>query len=370
MCGSTCKGCEFYKRLTRGDLLSHLPSFSSTELRAGGYEGIRKILLEQDPLPPSSKLRSAEQARLTIVGSPQQERQTLSKTLAGDLDRITLKAIDKDRSRRYSSPAELAADIQRYLTGKPVLARPSTIIYRTGKFLRRNKTQVLSATLGAALLVLLAIGVAPKIGGGKAGKSDEHSIAVLALVDLSSEKDQEILSDGLAEELSSALSRAGWRVAPSSSSFKFKGSKDDARTIGQKLNVSAVVEGSVRRQGSRARIAIRIIKTADSQQLWSNSFDREMADVFAVEEEIAQAVTRAVGAPVVAGNGTKPANAEAYKAYLEGRYFLQRGNKENFEKALASFQKSIALSPGYAKAWAGLSSTRVAVFLVDHAADE
>ena len=339
-------------------LAGDLP-FSSTELRAGGYEGIRKILLEQDPLPPSSKLRSAEQARLTTVGSPQQERQTLSKTLAGDLDRITLKAIDKDRSRRYSSPAELAADIQRYLTGKPVLARPSTIIYRTGKFLRRNKTRVLSATLGAALLVLLAIGVAPKIGGGKAGKSDEHSIAVLALVDLSSEKDQEILSDGLAEELSSALSRAGWRVAPSSSSFKFKGSKDDARTIGQKLNVSAVVEGSVRRQGSRARIAIRIIKTADSQQLWSNSFDREMADVFAVEEEIAQAVTRAVGAPVVAGNGTKPANAEAYKAYLEGRYFLQRGNKENFEKALASFQKSIALSPGYAKAWAGLSATRV-----------
>ena len=87
-------------------LAGDLP-FSSTELRAGGCEGIRKILLEQDPLPPSSKLRSAEQAKLTGVGSPQKEGQILSKDLAGDLDRIILKAIDKNRSRRYSSPAEL-----------------------------------------------------------------------------------------------------------------------------------------------------------------------------------------------------------------------------------------------------------------------
>src|SRR5205085_105543 len=136
-------------------------------------------------------------------------------------------------------------------------------------------------------------------------------------------------SDGLTEELQNGLSKIpGLRVAGRTSSFQFKGKTGDYPVIAEKLHVAAILEGSVRKQSNRAKINVQLIQTADGFDLWSESFDREMNDIFAVQEEIARAVTGALKVKLLGEKSqapfTKSTNAEAYTAYLHGRYFLSR----------------------------------------------
>jgi TolB-like protein/class 3 adenylate cyclase/Flp pilus assembly protein TadD len=189
------------------------------------------------------------------------------------------------------------------------------------------------------------------------------SIAVLPFMDMSPEKNQEYFSDGLAEELLNGLARIpGLRVAARTSSFQFKGKTDDCRTIGEKLSVATLLEGSVRRQGNRARIAVQLIQAADGFDLWSETFDREMTDILAVQQEIARAVTAALKVRLLreqpATQHARNTNADAYNAYLQGKYFLQRSNKENLEKAAGYFEQAIGLDAEYAAAWVGLGKCR------------
>jgi TolB-like protein/Tfp pilus assembly protein PilF len=186
------------------------------------------------------------------------------------------------------------------------------------------------------------------------------SIAVLPFINLSSDKEQEYFSDGLAEEILNSLAKIpGLHVAGRTSAFQFKGKNEDLRLIGQKLNVATVLEGSVRKEGPRVRISAQLIKADDGFHLWSETYDRELNDIFAVQEEIARAVA---GSLKVALLGEKTAtspprgtNAEAYNAYLQGRYFLERRSQENIDRALGYFELAIKLDPGYAPAWVGLA---------------
>ena len=196
-------------------------------------------------------------------------------------------------------------------------------------------------------------------------RAEEPSVAVLPFVDMSPDKSQEYFSEGLAEELRSGLARVeGLRVTGRTSSSQFKGNAVDARVIGKKLHVATLLEGSVRRQGDRARIAVQLIKSGDGFQLWSETYDREMRDIFAVEDGIARAVTTALkvklwpGKPV--GTSAKSTTIEAYNAYLEARYFYRRRNKPDLEKAINYFTQATRLDPTYAPAWAGLGRSRMA----------
>ena len=187
------------------------------------------------------------------------------------------------------------------------------------------------------------------------------SIAVLPFADMSPQHDQEYFADGLAEEILNALAHVeGLRVPGRTSSFWFKGKNVELGEIGRKLNVSHVLEGSVRRAGTRLRVTAQIVSVADGYHLWSETFDRDQADVFAVQDQVAKAVADAMKvklqpageAPV---NRVPTANLGAYDQYLLGTQFLARYTKEDFRQAISALEKAVALDPGMAPAWASLA---------------
>src|ERR1700686_5312339 len=187
-----------------------------------------------------------------------------------------------------------------------------------------------------------------------------NSIAVLPFVDMSPAKDQEYFSDGLSEQLIHDLAKVPrLKVVGRSSAFQFKGENVDLREVGQKLGVANVLEGSVRREGKHLRITAELVKADDGFQLWSQTYDREINDIFAVQDEIARAATDALQVKLLGTNGQpippdlRSANPEAYQAYLQANYFLGRGhNKEDLSKALAYADQAIKLDKRYAPAWA------------------
>jgi TolB-like protein len=177
---------------------------------------------------------------------------------------------------------------------------------------------------------------------------------------MSPAKDQEYFSDGLAEQLINDLAKvSGLKVVGRSSAFQFRGRNDDLRDVGRKLGVANVLEGSVRREGNNVRITAELIKANDGFQLWSQSYDREIKDIFAVQDEIAQATADALQVKLLGSNGqpvaspSRSTNPEAYQAYLQAQYFIGRGaSKEDLDKALAFTDMAIKLDETYAPAWA------------------
>ncbi|MGZ6124230.1 MAG: tetratricopeptide repeat protein, partial [Myxococcales bacterium] len=188
------------------------------------------------------------------------------------------------------------------------------------------------------------------------------SIAVLPFVNLSSDKEQEYFSDGIAEEILNGLAQVeGLRVIGRTSSFSLKGKNEDLRSIGEKLNAAHLLEGSVRKSGARVRITAQLVEAAGGSHLWSQEFDREVTDVFAVQDEIARAVVAALRprlfpAQLGAREKQRTANTEAHDQYLLGRHFLARGSPEGYGLAVRSLERTVALDSEYAPAWAALAS--------------
>jgi serine/threonine-protein kinase len=192
---------------------------------------------------------------------------------------------------------------------------------------------------------------------------DPHSIAVLPFVDMSQGHDQEYFSDGLSEELLNLLAQLPQlRVIARTSSFSFKDKEADVATIARALGVANVLEGSVRKSGNTLRITAQLIRASDSSHLWSQTYDRELTDVFKVQDEIAGAVVAALKVQLLhdqaMSNAHRSSNAEAYNQYLLGNEFRKRGNLDNWRRAIAAYLKAIALEPRYAVAYAGLAAAR------------
>ncbi len=187
------------------------------------------------------------------------------------------------------------------------------------------------------------------------------SIAVLPFADLSSSKDQEYFADGIADEILNALAHVeGLRVAGRTSSFYFKGKSVKLSEIGRELNVAAVLEGSVRMEGNRVRVTAQVVDVARGGHLWSESYDRELTGIFAVQDEIARAVVGALAVKLVPGHGPeskghRATNPDAYNAYLLGRHFFDVATPDGMSRAVAALEKAVALDPQYAPAWAWLS---------------
>ncbi len=193
-----------------------------------------------------------------------------------------------------------------------------------------------------------------------APSTNNTSIAVLPFVDMSTTKDQEYFSDGFAEQLINDLAQvSGLKVVGRSSSFQFRGKDVDLRDVGRRLGVANVLEGSVRREGNHVRVTAELVKTDDGFQLWSQTYDREINDILAVQDEIALAAAGALQLKLLGSTGQPVAstlrseNPEAYQAYLQGKYFAARGqDKEDLNKALSYIEQAIQLDPNYAAAWA------------------
>jgi len=199
--------------------------------------------------------------------------------------------------------------------------------------------------------------VAGALEAEPASRADEKSIAVLPFTNMSADAENQYFSDGLAEELINALTRL--QVASRTSAFRFRGSDVDIRQVGRDLQVSTVVEGSVRRAGNRLRVTAQLINVADGYHLWSERYDREMADVFDIQDEIVESIVKAV-APTLVGDARtavkRPTeNLEAYELYLKGRHHWHLRTPSAMQVAQQTFEQVIALDPDYALAWAGLA---------------
>jgi serine/threonine-protein kinase len=237
---------------------------------------------------------------------------------------------------------------------------------------RIERTSAPARELRGARLMLLLLGIsvlaaAPGVvwyfawrSGGRSVESTlPPSIAVLPFVNLSSDKENEYFSDGMTEELISALTNVeGLRVVARTSVFSFKGKNENVRKIGEELKVATVLEGSVRREGNRLRLTVQLVSAADGYHLWSRTYDRELKNVFAVEDELARAIVLALRPKILPSGALvrEPTpSIEAHDLYLKGRYLWNQRTKEGMAKAIAAMEGAIAIDPDYALAQSGLA---------------
>ncbi len=195
-----------------------------------------------------------------------------------------------------------------------------------------------------------------------------RSVAVLPFADLSAEGDQEYFCDGVAEEILNALAKVGGLHVPARTScFAFRGTSVDARAIGERLGVEAFLEGSIRKARNRVRIIVQLVDARHGDHLWSERFDRELEDIFAIQDEIAHSVITGLGLSLTSREERRlltssTENVQAYEFYLRGRKLFQKWTRQNIEFARQMFERAIKLDPGFAGAWAGLATAHVHLF--------
>jgi TolB-like protein/thioredoxin-like negative regulator of GroEL len=274
-----------------------------------------------------------------ILRDAPQPLQILRADLPNDLHRIVGRCLEKDRERRFQTAKDVRNELE--LVKRTVESGGSSMSQTTKSAVHTSTPDVLS-------------------------------IAVLPFVNRSRDEEDEYFSDGLADELLNVLTKVrGLRVAARTSSYYFKGKNEDLAVIGQKLNVETLLEGSVRKAGNRVRIAVQLVKVSDGYHLWSETYDRTLDDIFALQDDIAQSVVKELRTTLMGeGPNSKASgeaqavveeaakgrgeNSEAYRLYLQGRYFVERFTPENIAKGITYLQQALELNPEFALAWAEL----------------
>ena len=256
-----------------------------------------------------------------------------------ELEEILNKTLEKDKRNRYQTAKDLLIDLQE---AKEELNIQSRLDRASSPNLEEPKTQILKASTTAETV-------------------SQNSIAVLPFTNISADEDNEYFCDGLAEELLNALSKIDdLKVAARTSAFSFKGKNANVSEIGEKLSVKNVLEGSVRRSGNKLRISVQLVNAADGFHLWSERYDREMKDIFDVQDEIALAVVDALKVKffgdekaAVLKRGTE--NEKAYNLYLKARFFFNKFTETSLEQARELYEQAIAIDENYAPAFVGIS---------------
>src|SRR5216110_192454 len=275
--------------------------------------------------PPFAGGTTYETIKLLLDTEPRQPRLWNPK-IDRDLSTICLKCLEKDPQRRYSSALALAEDLERWLKHEPIQARRTGVLTRGKKWVRRNPT---SALLAASLVALAAATCWIVWKSELVRRPMPAGIAVLPFLDLSPAKDQEYFCDGISEEILDALAKIeGLRVVARTSSFSFKGKNANASEVGKKLNVENVLEGSLRREGNRIRISAQLVNARNGFHLWSQTYERELKGVFALQDEITRSIVDALKIKLAISLPThEQRNTEAYDLYLRGEYeFRQAEN--------------------------------------------
>jgi TolB-like protein len=288
--------------------------------------------------------------RLSVPGHP-------------DLARLIARMLEKDPVRRQRDGAAALTGllVTQAELPPPQAGGPAAGSVRIQPRWRRWAGPLLAGT--AALVAVAALTAGWFEWQRRGGQDQTPSVAVLPFVDLSQGHDQRFLSDGLAEEIVSSLTRLeGLRVTGRVSAAAFRDPLPDLRKIGRDLGVATVLEGSVRRDGARVRVTAQLVKVDDGYHLWSRTFDRDIADLFAVQDEIAGAVVTALQVKLLADRGPhsrlhRTAHPEAYAQYLLGRQLDRQDRVEEAQQAAAAYRRAVAIDPTFAPAWAGLSQS-------------
>jgi len=219
-----------------------------------------------------------------------------------------------------------------------------------------------TAEFAAALREIQSGGASPPLGVPSVERSalDKKSIAVLPLANRSADPENEYFSDGMTEEIINVLGKVpGIQVASRTSSFAFKGKDVDVRQIGEKLGVGTVLEGSVRKVGNRIRITAQLTDVKNGYNLWSETYDRQLEDVFAIQDEISRAIVEALKLQLLGEERAlvvpTTRNLEAYNLYLKGRFFYNKDTKSDLQKGIELFHKALELDAAYAQAHAGIA---------------
>ena len=262
---------------------------------------------------------------------------TLNEKVSPELAAVVARTLQKEAGKRYQNLRDFVEDIEKARSGKKVETTAQ----------------------------------AP------AQESAPPSIVVLPFADMSAEKDQEYFCDGMTDELIDALAKVeGWRVVSRTSAFAFKGKVVDIRAIGEQLRVSHALEGSLRKAGNRVRISSQLTNIADGFQMWSERYDREIDDVFAIQEDIATSIVSKLKSKLVQGESEASLfkryteNIDAYHLYLQARFELNKRTESGLKRGIELCEQAIAMEPDYALAYAGLADGYILLSFQGHAAPQ
>lgn len=316
--------------------------------------------------------RSIPELMIAVCESPTRKPSTevastaIRRELEGDLDKIVMKAMQKDPRQRYESAAELAADIRTYLAGGVVSARSDSKVYRAKKLLWRNRLTVAACVLAAGALAAVAV----LLWDRHAQEENIHSMAVLPFVNLGVQTPEDALADGLTEDLITELALTpGLKVPGRTTVLQYKGKAVDVREAGRQLGVNAVLEGSVRRTGGQVRVVAQLISVRDGFHLWAESYDRQATDTLLLEREISRRIAddlklRLNGNTAWKQTGRSVPASEATKDYLEGHRLFRsediqasftQGMPPRMQAAIDAFASATYKDPNFAAAWASLA---------------
>ena len=295
-----------------------------------------------------------------------QDPKELNAQIPEDLSLVILKCLEKDKEKRYQSTGEVHSELTNIEKGlpttdrviptkKPATSKEITVTFNVRKLL--FPAVAVSAVIIAIVLIWQLILKKEAI----LVVSEKPSIAVLPFEDLSPDKDQEYFCDGLAEELINRLTKVeNLRIPARASAFSFKGKERDFQEIGEKLNVEMVLDGSVRKAGNRLRITVQLVSVADGYPVWSEMYERNLEDTFALWDAISLAVVDNLKIELLGEEKAKlmkryTDNLEAYNLYVQGRYFWNRRTKDGLNRATDYFKQALKLDPEYALAYAGIA---------------
>jgi len=295
---------------------------------------------------------------LAILTEPTPKASGSNPAVPEALDAVVFRAMSRLPQDRYASAGEMAADLRRLaheIEASPTRSRP-------GRHLRRPSARSWFAA-GLASMAVLAVAVALAMSSRVKVQPTRGSIAVLPLRNLSADPENEYFSDGITEDIIAQLSKMrDLKVISANSVMAYKNSQKSPRDVGRELDVSAVLEGSVRREGSQVRIVSKLSDAKTSEQLWAETYDRELKDVLAIQSEVSRQIALALKGRLSSVENDRldsrhTPSFEVFDLYLKGRYHWNQRTEEGLKRALNYFQQAADRDPRYALAYVGLADT-------------